>query len=103
MLRNFFVANLNLDENTIRSLIVDHKDAAILWLPGNYPKEVEEMLNAQYKQMDIVRVGEAGNETDKVLLKSSASPTPIHVINVNGTWKVDASPIIEFRLVAQKN
>ncbi len=101
--REFLIANLKPDEDKIRNLIIDQKDAAVLWSTGSYPEKVAEMLTAQYKQIEIVRVDDYGNDPDRVLLNSSATPTPIHVIKINGVWKVDAGPIIEFRVMAQKN
>ncbi len=101
--RRFLIANLNPDEDTILNLIVDHEEAGILWASGSYPEDVAETLTAQYKHMNIVRVDDVDNNPDRVLLRSSASPIPIHVMRVNGVWKVDASPIIEFRIRAQRN
>ncbi|WP_158625021.1 hypothetical protein [Corallococcus terminator] len=44
--------------------------------------------------MKITRLLE---EPERVVLQSSAAPVQIEVRRVNGEWKLDASPIIEFR------
>jgi hypothetical protein len=93
VLLGFLIANLRGSENEIRRLIVDHRDAHLLW-DGAYPPDVAALLAQQYEGMDIVRIEEA---PDRVLLQSSASPIPLAVVKIAGEWRVDASPIIEFR------
>ena len=95
---DFLIANLGGSEDEIRPLIVDHPDAALLW-QGAYPPNVAAALAEQYESMDIARVEEG---PDRVLLQSSASPIPLAVLRVGGEWRVDASPIIEFRKRAQR-
>lgn len=97
VLFDFLIANLRGSEDEIRPLIVEHPDAAFLW-QGAYPPEVAELLARQYEGMGIARVEEG---PDRVLLQSSASPIPLAVVKVEGKWRVDASPIIEFRKRAQ--
>ena len=97
VLFDFLIANLRGSEAEIRPLIVDHPDAALLW-QGAYPADVTALLAQQYEGMSIARVQE---EPDRVLLQCSASPTPLAVVRVGGEWRVDASPIIEFRKRAQ--
>ena len=98
VLFEFLIANLGGSEEEIRPLIVDHPDAALLW-QGAYPPEVAALLAQQYEGMDIARVEE---QQDRVLLQSSASPIPLAVVRIDGEWRVDASPVIEFRKRAQK-
>ena len=98
VLFDFLIANLRGSEDEIRPLIVEHPDAALLW-HGAYPPDVAELLARQYDGMDIARVEEGPH---RVLLQSSASPTPLAVVKVDGEWRVDASPIIEFRKRAQR-
>jgi hypothetical protein len=98
VLFDFLIANLGGSEDEIRPLIVDHPDAAFLW-QGAYPPDVAALLAQQYEGMGIARVEEQPN---RVLLQSSASPIPLAVVRVDGEWRVDASPIIEFRKRAQK-
>lgn len=98
VLFEFLIANLGGSEEEIRPLIVDHPDAALLW-QGGYPPEVAALLAQQYEGMDIARVEE---QPDRVLLQSSASPIPLAVVRIDGEWRVDASPVIEFRKKAQK-
>ncbi len=43
-----------------------------------------------------------GGTKDRVLLQSSASPIPLAVVKIDGDWRVDASPIIAFRKIAQE-
>ena len=69
VLFDFLIANLGGSEADIRSLIVDHPDAALLW-QGAYPPDLAELLAQQYEGMGIARVEE---EPDRVLLQSSAS------------------------------
>jgi hypothetical protein len=98
VLFDFLIANLGGSEEYIRPLIVDHPDAALLW-QGAYSPDVAALLAQQYEGMGIARVEE---QADRVLLQSSASPIPLAVLRINGVWRVDASPIIEFRKRAQK-
>jgi hypothetical protein len=98
ILFDFLIANLRGREGEIRPLILDHPDAALLW-QGAYPPDVAELLAQQYEGMAMARVEE---EADRVLLQSSAGPIPLAVVRVEGEWRVDASPIIEFRKRAQK-
>jgi len=74
-------------------------DAALLW-QGAYPPDVAELLVQQYEGMGIARVEVA---PERVLLQSSASPIPMAVLRVDGEWRVDASPIIEFRKRARRH
>jgi len=99
VLFDFLIANLGGSEADIRPLIVDHPDAALLW-QGAYPPDVAALLAQQYEGMGIARVEEG---PDRVLLQSSASPIPLAVVRVGGEWRVDASPIIEFRKRAQRH
>ena len=98
VLFDFLIANLGGSEAEIRPLIVDHPDAALLW-QCVYPSEVAALLARQYECLGIVRIEE---EPDRVLLRFSASPIPLAVIRVGDDWRVDASPIIEFRKRAQE-
>jgi hypothetical protein len=98
--REFFIKSLRPDERTIRSLILDHPDSDILW-KGSYPDAVAALLASQYQQMEILRVEEQ-DDSDRVLLQSSATPMPIAVVKVEGVWRVDASSIIEFRKLAEQ-
>lgn len=102
--RRFMLANLAGQEKEIRPLIVDHENADILWRDAAYPKDVAAALAEQYRQMEITRVKlPSQDETpDRVLLGSSASPIPLAVVRIEGVWRVDASPIIEFRKAARK-
>jgi hypothetical protein len=97
VLFDFLIANLRGREEEIRPLIVEHPDAALLW-QGAYPPDVAELLAQQYHGMAIARVEEAPG---RVLLQSSASPMPLAVVRVGGEWRVDATPMIEFRKRAQ--
>ncbi len=101
--RQFMLADLAGEEQTIRPLIVDHENADVLW-QGAYPKDVAALLAEQYRQMEITRATQPGQEErpDRVLLQSSASPIPLTVVKVGDIWKVDAGPITGFRKAAQK-
>lgn len=98
--RSFMIANLTGDESAIRPLILDHDDAHILW-QGAYPAEVATLLSEQYRAMEVSRV-KSSDDGNRVELQSSAVPMSIAVTQVNGSWKVDAGPIIEFRRTAEK-
>ncbi len=97
--RQFFLATLKPDERTIRALIVDHKDADVLWKEGSYPDDVAALLASQYRDMTIERSEPlvSSTESDRVLLRSSASPIPLTLIKRDGKWRLDARPIIEMR------
>ncbi|GHH01035.1 MULTISPECIES: hypothetical protein [Bacteria] len=92
--RRFMLANLTGDEKAIRSLILDHPDAALLWSGGSYPEPVAAALGKQYREVQITRVTD---EPERVVLQSPVAPVPMEVRRVNGAWKLDATPIIEFR------
>jgi hypothetical protein len=49
--------------------------------------------------MEIARTSE---QSDRVLLQSNASPLPLAVVRIDGEWRVDALPIIEFRKRAKE-
>jgi hypothetical protein len=89
----FLIANLYGREDEIRPLIIEHPDADLLW-QGAYPKDVADLLVEQYHGMEIARIQD---KPDRVLLQCSASPIPLEVVMVDGAWRVDASPIIDFR------
>jgi hypothetical protein len=97
--RRFMIANLSGDESVIRPLILDHEDAEVLW-KGAYPSNVAALLHEQYRVMEISRVGTSN--ADCVVLQSGAVPMLITVVQVNGDWKVNAEPIIQFRKAAEK-
>jgi hypothetical protein len=101
--RRFLLANLTGDELAIRGLIREHEGAEVLW-QGPYPEDVAALLAEQYRTMEIVRVKPRGHKerADTVYLQSSASPIPMAVVRIDGKWRVDASPIIEFRKSAQR-
>jgi hypothetical protein len=102
--RQFFLATLKPDEHTIRKLIVDHKDADVLWKEGSYPEGVATLLASQYRDMTIDRAKTTANssEPDRVLLQSSASPIPLTLIRRDGKWRLDAGPIVEMRKKARE-
>ena len=97
--RRFMIANLSGDENAIRPLILDHDNADVLW-QGAYPDKVAAAFVELYRDMEITRVDSPKGDEARVLLKSSASPIPFPVVNVEGTWKIDASAMIEIRKAA---
>jgi hypothetical protein len=97
--RRFMIANLTGDETAIRPLILEHEDVDVLW-QGAYPDEVAAALAQQYQGMEISRVDSPDDES--VMLQSSASPIPLAAIKVDGAWRLDASPIIEFRKASNK-
>jgi hypothetical protein len=102
--RRFMLANLTGDEPAIRSLVIEREGIEILWDGGAYPKDVATLLAGQYRTMEIVRVKlpDRNERKETVQLQSSASPVPITMVKVDGVWKVDPSPIIEFRKAARK-
>ena len=100
--RIFMIAGLAGEESTIRPLVLDHPDSRALW-QGPYPAAVADLLSEQYRTMEISRVDSPdANDASRVLLQSSAAPMPIAAVKVNGEWKIDATPIIEFRKSAEK-
>ncbi len=98
--RNFMIANLTGDESSIRPLILEHEDANVLW-QGAYPAEVTTLLSQQYRSMEISRI-KSSDDGRRVELQSSAVPMLISVVQLDGSWKIDAGPIIEFRKTAEK-
>lgn len=91
--RNYMLTNLEGTEAKIRPLIIDRPGSEVLW-QGPYTADIAQMLSAQYRSMDIVRVGETPT---KVTFTSSAAPMPVDVVLVGKQWKIDPSPIIQFR------
>ncbi|MCA9213972.1 MAG: hypothetical protein KDB27_12960 [Planctomycetales bacterium] len=94
--RRFMIANLSGDEATIRPLIVNNEDGDVLW-QGVYPVDVAAALAQQYRGMEISRI--ESSDADRVVLQSPALPIPLAVVNLEGTWRIDAGPIIDFRKV----
>jgi hypothetical protein len=100
--RKFMIVNLAGEEAAIRPLVLDHPDSHLLW-QGPYPADVAELLADQYRTMEITRVDSPdADDASRVLLQSSAAPIPIAAVNMDGVWKIDATPIIEFRKRAAK-
>jgi hypothetical protein len=100
--RNFMIVNLAGEESTTRPLVLDHPDSHLLW-QGPYPPAVADLLAEQYRTMEISRVDSPdAQDENRVLLESSAAPMPTAVVKVNGEWKIDATPIIEFRKLAKE-
>ena len=86
-------------EAAIRPLILEKPAMERLWR-GPYPTEVAKLLAAQYRSMDIARVTES---PDRVALRSTAAPMPVELVLEGQAWKVDPSPIIEFRADARSS
>jgi hypothetical protein len=96
--RKFMLANLEGTEEKIRPLVVERPGLEVLW-QGPYPAEVAKTARAQYRTMEIVRVTQTPK---RVTLTSAAVATELALIRVGGGWRLDASPIIEYRLRARQ-
>ena len=94
--RKFDQALLLGNQQIIQSLIMEHKDASVLWA-GAYPNDIRMLLDEVALNQPIKKVYES---EDKRLIKiiSSGWPFPIEMNYLDGKWKVDASNIIELRL-----
>jgi hypothetical protein len=98
--RQLFLALLEGDEHSIRKLTIDNPDADVLWKDGAYPPQMAAQLAEQYRTMEISVAD--GSVPERVVLNSSAFPLPLTVVKVDGTWKVDAEPIIKGRQTAEQ-
>jgi hypothetical protein len=95
--RKFMLANLEGTEEKIRPLVVERAGLEVLW-QGPYPAEVAKAAREQYQTMEIVRVTQSPK---RVTLTSAAVATELAVVRVGGGWRLDASPIIDYRLRAK--
>jgi len=95
--RKFMLANLEGTEEKIKPLVIDQPGVEVLW-QGPYPPEVAKIARAQYQTMEIIRVTQSPK---RVTLTSAAVATELALVRVGGGWRLDASPIIEYRLRAK--
>ncbi len=94
--RKFESALLAGDKELIQSLIMENKDAAVLWA-GSYPENVAWKLNEISSSQPIksIPISEDGN---KVKIIAFAWPFPIEMNLINGEWRVNAENIIALRM-----
>jgi hypothetical protein len=93
--RQFMLALVPGKQAEISALILDHPEAEILWVGQPYPTSVAAALAEQYRTMQITR--DPSSTDDRVVLNSSAVPAPMTVVQADGTWKLDAGPLIKLR------
>jgi hypothetical protein len=91
--RRFLIALLSGDADQLLPLVVAHEDPATL-CRAPYPADVASLLKSRYEQMDVVRVDA---ESQAVVLVSDGCPVPLTVIREEGSWRVDADPLIRVR------
>ncbi|MCB0851960.1 MAG: hypothetical protein KDD63_07065, partial [Bacteroidetes bacterium] len=93
--RIFDKALLTGDRKVIESLIIENKDAEVLWAKA-YPKIVALKLNeiSEAQPIKSIPVSEDG-KTVKII--TQGWPFPILMNFINGEWKVNAEKIIELR------
>lgn len=96
LFRKFDSALLKGDRAIIESLILENKNAEILWA-GEYPKDVAMKLSEISSNQPLKRipVSEDGN---KVKIIASGWPFPIEMNFINGEWRIDADNIIALRM-----
>ena len=98
--RIFNIALLNGDKETIKPLINEHKHEKVLW-KGSYPEDAEKLLNQISESQPIIRIYESDDKTNVKLLTADL-PFPFEMNLKNGNWKIDASPLIDLRMIQSK-
>lgn len=79
------------DRNEIEPLILENKDSNILW-ESSYPKDVAEALDSIQESNPICRIRESKDGHDVTIMTPDFGV--LEVKKINGSWKVDASKII---------
>ena len=114
--RNFLLAMLERNEKELRKWSLPHKDWDILLAGNRPPQEALKQIKSAFKNIPIKRlkVGDRvalpGGRTMTVdesrvnenwrLLQLENDPLPWTLVNKEGEWKVDPSPIIAARKAA---
>lgn len=98
--RIFGKALLNGDEQVIRPLIEEHENQNVLW-KGTYPEDVGKLLNQISESQPIKRIYESEDKT-KVKLLTADFPFPFEMNFKDGNWEIDASPLINLRMIQNK-
>ena len=114
----FLLGMLDQDEEQIRSVILPHPDAWVLWAGQKTPPAVLAQARAD-RNFIVCRVVEEGetltipgtrtyvvpkheaNENKQIVeywMDGKKTPLPLRVSRVDGHWKVDAGGIIAARL-----
>jgi hypothetical protein len=96
--RRFLLANLTGQQAQIEPLVVPNPDAALLWPGEAYPPAVDDKLASMYRAAKVQRVVDT---PERVVVTMDGDPRPSELRQVNGAWRVDVTPIIEFRKRAQ--
>ena len=122
VVRSLFIAMLSNDEAGVRREVLPNPNAEVLWQGEAPPKEALRQIKTQLNSMTCrdCKVGETidlpggrrlevteqmVNENSKLLIPSISGepmPTPLLVIKTKGEWKVDAGPLIDARLAAER-
>lgn len=94
--RKFDSALLLGDKEVIQSLIIENKDAEVLW-SGSYPEDVALKLNEISSSQPIKQIPML-EERNKVKIIASGWPFPIEMNLINGKWRINAENIIALRM-----
>jgi hypothetical protein len=76
----------------IEPLVLDHCNAEVLW-SATYPADVAELLD-QIQESYVVSVI-SGSEVDGEVTIITPDFGPVKVKNIGGSWRIDASKIID--------
>ncbi len=98
--RIFNEALINADKGVIKSLIVEHEHQNILW-ESAYPEDVGKLLNQVVEDQPIKRIYESEDKTNVKLLTADF-PFPFEMNFRDGNWLIDASPLINLRLIQKR-
>lgn len=91
--RRFDNAITDGDKETIQSLIEEHKDQNILW-KGKHPNDVGKLLKQISEGQPIRKIYESEDKT-QVKILSADYPFLFEMNFKDGSWKIDASPLID--------
>jgi hypothetical protein len=99
--RKFDQALLFGDKELIQSLIIQHKEAYILW-SGSYPTDVAKILGEMTIDQPIKKINNTEN-SNTVEIIAPGWPFPIEMHLIDNKWKVNVERIIEFRKKEKPN
>jgi len=98
--RIFDEALLNADEHIIKPLIEEHEHQNILW-KSSYPEDVGKLLSQISESQQLKRIYESKDKT-KIRLLTADFPFPFEMNFKDGNWKIDASQLINLRMIQNK-
>lgn len=93
--RIFDKALLTGDREVIQSLIIENKEAEVLW-SDSYPEDIALQLNEISSNQPIKRIP-ISEDGSKVKMIAQGWPIAIEMCLINGDWKINPEGIIELR------